>query len=451
MLLGSDRRAQGPGRGRRRSDTIILVRLDPSKGATALLSLPRDLKVEYPGHGTDKHQRRVLARRLALTLKTVKQALTGSRHDQPRRQRRLRRLPRGRRRDRLRVRRHRPQLLQRQQRAASATPRSTSSRATRSCAAGRARLRPLPPRGHRPRPRRAPAGLPPPGQGAGRLGKLIDYRRRRKLTKIFGRYTDSDNRLPRCLACALSSSWVIASPRATNPIREVHFEGEIGPPLGLHGLVGAREEARNGGRVPGTEAPRRRAGAPGRGRAPDSEPAPRAAGGGPGSRRRLLDAAARAGSRTSANSRLSWAGGGAPFPVFLPAREGARGRLRLGEPVCTGFAHASAHRRPPRRKGPRVAQRLPARDPPAGGSNRRVLRDRGHDLARPAHPRGSVSRSAVLGGRLNSKLHYDGDRLRLVAWRTREGVYWLSNTLTQSNNTRQMIAIAASLRRLGQK
>ena len=33
---------------------MILVRLDPSKKAIALLSLPRDLKVRIPGHGTDK-------------------------------------------------------------------------------------------------------------------------------------------------------------------------------------------------------------------------------------------------------------------------------------------------------------------------------------------------------------------------------------------------------------
>ena len=49
------------------------------------------------------------------------------------------------------------------------------------------------------------------------------------------------------------------------------------------------------------------------------------------------------------------------------------------------------------------------------------------------------------------ELHYDGRRLRLVAWRTRRAVYWVSNTLTQSLSTRQMIAITASLRRLGQK
>ena len=46
MILGSDRRpknnAEGAGGGAR-SDTIMLVRLDPDKEATAFMSLPRDL------------------------------------------------------------------------------------------------------------------------------------------------------------------------------------------------------------------------------------------------------------------------------------------------------------------------------------------------------------------------------------------------------------------------
>jgi LCP family protein required for cell wall assembly len=55
LILGSDQRfvdikAKNPVR----SDTIILLRLDPSKGATAVMSIPRDLKVPIPGHGTDK-------------------------------------------------------------------------------------------------------------------------------------------------------------------------------------------------------------------------------------------------------------------------------------------------------------------------------------------------------------------------------------------------------------
>src|SRR5688500_494052 len=45
MILGSDRRPKdnAEGAGGARSDTIMLVRLDPSEEAIALMSLPRDL------------------------------------------------------------------------------------------------------------------------------------------------------------------------------------------------------------------------------------------------------------------------------------------------------------------------------------------------------------------------------------------------------------------------
>src|SRR5688572_23384910 len=48
LLLGSDKRPEGGGA---RSDTIILVRLDAERDSTAMLSLPRDLRVDIPGHG----------------------------------------------------------------------------------------------------------------------------------------------------------------------------------------------------------------------------------------------------------------------------------------------------------------------------------------------------------------------------------------------------------------
>jgi polyisoprenyl-teichoic acid--peptidoglycan teichoic acid transferase len=53
-------------------------------------------------------------------------------------------------------------------------------------------------------------------------------------------------------------------------------------------------------------------------------------------------------------------------------------------------------------------------------------------------------------GNRRFRLYYDGKRLRLVAWRTKRGVYWVSNTLTQTIDEDQMIAIAASLKRLNQ-
>jgi polyisoprenyl-teichoic acid--peptidoglycan teichoic acid transferase len=77
LILGSDKRAgeefaEDPGR----SDTTILLRLDPDKSAIAVLSIPRDLKVEIPGYGTGKFNEAYAYGGPKLTLQTVKQ-LTG--------------------------------------------------------------------------------------------------------------------------------------------------------------------------------------------------------------------------------------------------------------------------------------------------------------------------------------------------------------------------------------
>jgi hypothetical protein len=46
-------------------------------------------------------------------------------------------------------------------------------------------------------------------------------------------------------------------------------------------------------------------------------------------------------------------------------------------------------------------------------------------------------------------VYRDGKRVRLIAWRAKKAVYWVSNTLTQSLSSAQMIGIATSLKRLG--
>lgn len=81
MLIGSDQRAKDShdyNGVNARSDTIILIRLDPSKKATALLSIPRDLEVTIPGHGVGKINAAYSYGGAKLTLETVKQ-LTGLR------------------------------------------------------------------------------------------------------------------------------------------------------------------------------------------------------------------------------------------------------------------------------------------------------------------------------------------------------------------------------------
>ncbi|HEX4363969.1 MAG TPA: LCP family protein [Solirubrobacteraceae bacterium] len=75
LVLGSDGR-YGDGKGTPvRSDTILLVRLDPNKAATAVMSIPRDLKVQIPGYGMNKINAAYALGGPKLSVRTIK-ALT---------------------------------------------------------------------------------------------------------------------------------------------------------------------------------------------------------------------------------------------------------------------------------------------------------------------------------------------------------------------------------------
>ena len=45
----------------------------------------------------------------------------------------------------------------------------------------------------------------------------------------------------------------------------------------------------------------------------------------------------------------------------------------------------------------------------------------------------------------------DGSRYALVSWRTPRAVYWVSNTLSRTLTNPQMLAIARSLSRVGER
>ncbi len=77
LILGSDKRAgvefeEDPGR----SDTTMLLRLDPGKGLISMMSIPRDLKVEIPEYGINKFNAAYSFGGPKLTLEVVKE-LTG--------------------------------------------------------------------------------------------------------------------------------------------------------------------------------------------------------------------------------------------------------------------------------------------------------------------------------------------------------------------------------------
>jgi LCP family protein required for cell wall assembly len=75
LLVGSDRR-YGDAGSDARSDTLMLVRLDPKQAAITVLSIPRDLAVEIPGRGLAKINEAYSLGGLDLTTRTVKSLLS---------------------------------------------------------------------------------------------------------------------------------------------------------------------------------------------------------------------------------------------------------------------------------------------------------------------------------------------------------------------------------------
>jgi LCP family protein required for cell wall assembly len=78
LLLGTDGDKTAARADANRSDSILLVRTDPGRHRLAYLSIPRDLRVDIPGHGPNKINAAFQLGGPSLTLKTVR-ALTGLR------------------------------------------------------------------------------------------------------------------------------------------------------------------------------------------------------------------------------------------------------------------------------------------------------------------------------------------------------------------------------------
>ena len=74
LVLGSDGRYGEKGVPVR-SDTMMVVRLDPDKNATAVMSIPRDLRVSVPGHGQRRINEAFALGGPRLSVRTVKALL----------------------------------------------------------------------------------------------------------------------------------------------------------------------------------------------------------------------------------------------------------------------------------------------------------------------------------------------------------------------------------------
>ena len=78
LVVGSDTRATNGAGGR--SDTLMIVHIDPTSNFLSILSIPRDLQVEVPGHDLQKINAAYSFGGPALTIKTVSE-LTGIKLD----------------------------------------------------------------------------------------------------------------------------------------------------------------------------------------------------------------------------------------------------------------------------------------------------------------------------------------------------------------------------------
>jgi LCP family protein required for cell wall assembly len=415
MILGSDRRPKNNSEGAlggSRSDTIMLVRLDPGKKATAILSLPRDLKVEIPGHGPDKINAAYELGGPALTLETVK-AVT--------------KLPIN----------HVVNVhfngFWRAVNAVGCVYADIDRRYYNDSAeysyinvlpgyqrlCGTKALQYVRFRHEDTDIVRAARQQDFLRQAKQQITASTLFDNKDRLMTIFGRNTSTDSALRsrkevlRLLKLALFS--------ATQPIQEVNFRGTLGPSYVETTDAQMREMTHEFLNVEDTPGPR--GAATKKIRRPKPKRKLKVVGG-------LEDAT---GFGKDQAIQAVKAGAGTTLPALYPT-------LRLQGSVYAG---------PPR------VYKMRGTDGKRYGAYRMVLQTghageyyglQGITWRNPPILEGVTETRKI--GRRNYELAYDGDRLRLVAWRTPKAVYWISNTLLLSLDEKQMLAIARSVRAL---
>jgi polyisoprenyl-teichoic acid--peptidoglycan teichoic acid transferase len=419
MILGSDRRPKNNMEGAdsgARSDTIMLVRLDPGRDATAILSLPRDLKVEIPGHGTDKINAAYELGGPKLTLETVKH-VTGLKINHV-------------------INVHFSGFwravnavgcvyadIDRRYFNDSAEYAYINVQPGYQRMCGRQALQYVRFRHEDTDIVRAARQQDFLRQAKQQITASKLYENHDRLTKIFGRNTSTDAQLRsrsevlRLLKLALFS--------ATQPIQEVRFRGTLGPSYvetTPEQMQAMKDEFLN---VEDTPGPRgevtRKVKRPKRKRK-----LPRVVGG-------LEDATGFGKDQALQAVQTGKAGIGRRLPALYPT-------LRLQGSVYAG---------PPR------VYSMRGTDGKGYGAYRMVLQTnvageyyglQGTTWKNPPILEGVTDRRKL--GRRTYEIVRDGDRVRLVAWRTPKAVYWLSNTLLLSLEEKQMLAIARSVRSL---
>ena len=241
------------------------------------------------------------------------------------------------------------------------------------------------------------------------------FRDREELLELFGRYTDTDIRSTPAILRLLKLTYE----SSRDPLRRVKFRADLGHRVRDDRAATSCRRSRTSSSTP--RPPRARAGADEAARASSAEATAASSPRVPGPRR---GAGSPARTRPSSPRRRS------PFPVYYPRlmKKGSRYWDGFGTDAPRTYTllderQEEAPRLPDGHRGARASASTTASRASTG-------RTRRSSRARPRSGR-STGRKLLL--------FRDGSRLRMVAWKTDKGAYWVSNTLLRSLTNQQML------------
>jgi LCP family protein required for cell wall assembly len=418
LVLGSDRRfADIKAKNPVRSDTMMLVRLDPSKGATAVMNIPRDLKVEIPGHGEDKINAAYAIGGPSLSVKTVRSLLHipinhvvnvnfgGFRHAV----------------DRLKC--VYVDVDRKYFNDNNPPFGGGPDYATINVAAGYQRLC-----GQKAldyvRYRHFDSDIVRAArqqdflrQAKDQVGVSRIFGDRKALLRIFGKYTQTDIRGTPAILRLLK----LVAQSADHPVQEIHFPGDTGPTYVTTTPERLKRAVHDFLNAKGSSGPR--------GKATPAKNTPH---------RKRTHANVPKGlvlNKTLGEDQAIALATKVHFPVYYPKLLAARGNYRVPDRRAYNIYDRGHHKY--------RAYRIVA----FAGDIGQYYGVEGMTWSSPPLL-DNPSETRTLNGR-KFELFFDGGRLRLVAYRTKKAVYWVSNTLLETLTNQQMLALAQSLTRVG--
>jgi LCP family protein required for cell wall assembly len=410
MILGSDHRRQDTASDRPHSDTILLLRLDPGHPATTVMSIPRDLKVPIPGHGTDKINQAYYDGGAALTLRTVKRLLST-----PGRPFQINHVVdinfRGFRRAVDYVGCVYVAIDRRYYNPVGTGYASIDIQPGYQRLCGQDALDYVRYRHGDNDVVRGARQQDFLRQAKAQIGAKQIFEKRDRLLQVFAAYTQTDKNLQG--AKALLDLGQLAFLSAGHPVREVKFPAIVPDsptaayvgyspkrlPIALDQFLSGRtaSSAKRRSRSRTTKVP--------------------------------LEAAARQG-----EDQAIVAARGTPFPIYYPTQVAPGGAYQgPGRPYRLRTLNGTKRR----------AYTMVVQVPGVG----EYYDIEGMNWLNPPILQKPDARRKI-GARTYS-LYFDGSKLRLVAFRTGNAVYWVTNTLTRSLSNKQMLGIASSMRPLG--